>query len=106
MSKKRNKMLKRKTSNTTNKRRSIALRLGPNLRAIAPLETQNWIKSCLSLLNNHESNDMPKLAYKEQKPSCSSCLEIATVVQKFKKLLSKATALIFIHDEDQAGFLN
>ena len=58
MVKQRTKVLKQKEINITTQRRSVAL-----------LKTQNWIKSCLSLLNNHESNDMPKLAYKEQKPS-------------------------------------
>ena len=68
MSRKRNEVLKGKTSNNTKERRSIALRLGPNLRAIAPLRTQNGIQSCLPLLkdHNHQSNIMPKLAYKKQ----------------------------------------
>lgn len=51
MSRQINEVLKGKTSNNTKKRRSIALRLGPNLRAIAPLRTQTWTQSCLPFIN-------------------------------------------------------
>jgi hypothetical protein len=60
-------VLERNANNITTPRRSIALRLGPNLRAIAPLETQNEIKICLPLFINQKSDVMPKLAYKKNK---------------------------------------
>ena len=58
------KVLERNANNITTQRRSIALRLGPNLRAIAPLETQNEIKICL-FIHNQKSDVMPNLAYKK-----------------------------------------
>ena len=48
--KERNAMIKERQVTIQKERRSIALRLGPNLRAIAPLRTQNWIQICLPFI--------------------------------------------------------
>ena len=95
-----------KCKHITTPRRSIALRLGPNLRAIAPLETQNEIKICLPLFINESLMTCQNGLQKEQTPSCSSYFQIAREIQKFKKLLSKATASVFMQNDHPTGVLD
>ena len=49
----------------------MALRLGPNLRAIAPLESSEWDQNLTAFIHNKTSDVMPNLAYKRTTPSCA-----------------------------------
>ena len=56
-----------KCNNITTLRRSIALRLGPNLRAIAPWENSELNQNLPAFIHKRKSDVVPKLAYKRNK---------------------------------------